>query len=283
MKRDYPFIVCVVAAWLLIVALCVLLTVKARAQIAPGALHRLIGNPSGSNPLIPQTISGLYYWWRSSDLAVGNKVTNWIDRIQGASLTNETAATQPTNSASGVYFDGTMFLTNNPEFGLTSENTTGGGCTIFFILKWGDSTLTRAPYLSSRSNGVATANRTYSLISKALADSSNSGSRWLKMEGTSTWVPLLGADSGAYSIPTNQVITLCTAKTWSTTTDSYTNGVLSKSGITTDGSERFAKIGADYGGWFWKGTIIEEMIYTNVLTSLQISNLNYYATNTYGL
>lgn len=52
MKRDHTFIVCVVAAWLLIVALFVLLTVKARAQIAPGALHRLTGNSTSSDVTI---------------------------------------------------------------------------------------------------------------------------------------------------------------------------------------------------------------------------------------
>lgn len=67
--------------------------------------------PSTPDSIITNDIPGIYLWWHSGDLPVGTNVTNWTDRIQGLQLKSPTT-TYTTNSADGVYFDGTHYFTN---------------------------------------------------------------------------------------------------------------------------------------------------------------------------
>jgi hypothetical protein len=73
--------------------------------------------PLNSGEVTPESISGLYYYWRYTDIDTNNAVvTNWIDRIQGAWLTNAATSERPTNTSLGMYFNGAQRLTNTPTF-----------------------------------------------------------------------------------------------------------------------------------------------------------------------
>lgn len=103
------------------------LSCKAQLPILPTTLL------SSSSIPDPTTVPGLALWWVSSDLSVGPKVSDWVDRIQGKHWTNGNSAKQPTNSATGVYFDGSVtVLTNDGSFKLT---TASGLFTIWAIVK----------------------------------------------------------------------------------------------------------------------------------------------------
>lgn len=267
MRKNLSFIFVLAMAWALVIALCFLIAQKAHGQIAPGALHRLIGNPraGGSTPY-PQTLPGLAYYWVASDLNVGDKVTNWIDRIQGLAWTNQTSAKQPTNSALGVYFDGTMFLTNsgmvmpvnqyNSLFVIIRRDTYPGvfqGILCNVATKFG--------YVFNNIGIISYADWAFAQASQA--DLSGNQGR-LK---TNTFMTLIadsynGSGSDHY----------------------YTNGILSATISSTTVSSAVATNllgGTGDAGRYLVGYIRELAIITNTITATIASNLNYYATNTY--
>jgi hypothetical protein len=53
------------------------------------------------------------YWWISTNLVYSNSVAIWTDVVQGASWTNGSSSTRPTNSVFGVGFNTSQVLTNS--------------------------------------------------------------------------------------------------------------------------------------------------------------------------
>lgn len=122
---------------ILLIALCVLMARKAHGQIAPGALHRLIGNPIGS--LDPETIipfaSKKRYWYKATDLS-SSPVSDWVDRVSAYHWWQGTGAKQPTWDTNGVSFNGTshvLFATNAPL--VTTVPSNGVSNSVLFIFK----------------------------------------------------------------------------------------------------------------------------------------------------
>ncbi len=114
-------------------------------------------NGSGAAAVVgtpPNQIVNARFWWHWSDAGATNaNVVSWTDRIGGLILTNQATTKQPTNSALGVGFNGSTYLTNTSPFqilvgtgrtgsvwvvcslvtsagalgGVTCDNTSGGG------------------------------------------------------------------------------------------------------------------------------------------------------------
>lgn len=65
-------------------------------------------------PLTNDTgIAGMAYYWNYNDLTANTAVSAWPDRIQAKGYNQGMSSRQPTNSSSGVHFDGiTQWLTN---------------------------------------------------------------------------------------------------------------------------------------------------------------------------
>jgi hypothetical protein len=74
------------------------------------------GLPSGTVGTPPNQITNIRYWWNFSDNPTNVNVTNWVDRIQGLVLTNNADSKRPTNSTTGVGFNGSTYLTNIANF-----------------------------------------------------------------------------------------------------------------------------------------------------------------------
>ncbi len=124
---------------LLPIFLLVAVSVKAQLPILQPMLQTA-SVVAGPVPFMPN----LAEYWEFTDtthiLTTNAAVTNWIGKLQGTILTNGATAKQPTNSASGVGFDGTRSLTNVPF--LVNTNWT---ITIFYQFTGTFSDLQTAP------------------------------------------------------------------------------------------------------------------------------------------
>lgn len=104
---------------------------------------------TSSAPPGPATFPGMDLYWVASDLPVGPKVSSWVDRIQGKLWTNGNSSTQPTNSALGIYFDGSNgVLTNDGSWAML---TAGPPCTWWVVLKPVENgkSSTRRPFINA--------------------------------------------------------------------------------------------------------------------------------------
>lgn len=261
MKRDYPFIACVAAAWLLIIALFVLLTVKARAQIAPGALHRLIGNPSAGTPgfTIPQ-YTNIVADLRDGDLANG-MATTWTSRVNGFIWTNTVSG--PIKEASGLHFYGTNFLncTNNSEIILYLTNA-------FCVVYKNDNT-TAAAWKTV--TGAVSAERGLMYKADVFEVYHVTGDMTLITAAkyvTNKWIDVI------YSGGTNSIC--------------YTNGVPSYTNtVAATTVTAYPLIGCNQAGHVdvWKGYIRDIKTWTNTpavgFTSSEVASLHSWLTNEY--
>jgi hypothetical protein len=67
-------------------------------------------------------IPGLQYWFVSSDLSNGITASNWIDRVQGAVLTNGAPSKRPTMDNNGCLVFNLQYITNR-IFGVSNQTT----------------------------------------------------------------------------------------------------------------------------------------------------------------
>lgn len=69
--------------------------------------------PQSVSTASPTSITNLFRWWVSSDVAVGVTVSNQLfDRVASEKMWQMDTASSPTNSASGIRFNGSKWLTN---------------------------------------------------------------------------------------------------------------------------------------------------------------------------
>lgn len=224
---------------------------------------KLLAVPSEIPPFTPRSIPNLSYWWVSSDVPTNINVTNWTDRIQGAIYTNgTTGASRPTNSALGMHFSraSSQILTNN-VISLGGTNTGS-----YWIIMRRDFSGGFQDFLDYANSGD----------SEWYFDNVNQMSI-----DAATVIKNIGAQAAstffdAYLISDNANVR----------TSLYTNGVLGAT-FTTYTALNFQKpLGFIMGGilnnGFLDGYIKELGIWTNtIFTTIQISNLHYYTTNTY--
>lgn len=245
----------------LICVLC-LCAVSLESQISPGALHRLIGNPSAGGGGLP--VAGVSYWWVSSDLPTNGYVTNWIDKIKGSAWTNGAAGTtRPTNTLTGVYFDGSKSqrLTNSGVYfsSGTAEpsthwiiiNRVGGGAFQDFLDYQNDGVLN---WYFDNANRYATM-----MTPTATYDGRSPTNQWFD------WCITMESGGSGHVFYTNGVpaITNKIGQTWTATPWKLMGGI-------------------SVNGYF-TGYIRELAVWSNHLaTASEVANLHTYATNTYG-
>lgn len=225
-------------------------------------------------PFSPTNIGGLAYWWVSSDLPVGITVSNWVDRIKGESWTNFSGTTCPTNSAIGLFFDGSNdILTNVGTINL--GNKAGSSNSHWAVVSTGRIGAGEAPtILQSRTNGT-------SYYFGQFDNAGNPANRW-SFGGTS---PFFVTGWRTNALVFSDVTGVCDDAAGNMI--GYTNAVPQETNAATGriaNNASWMYLGRDSAGaFFMKGYIKEIAVYTNkILSSVNISNLHYYATNLYG-
>lgn len=246
---------------LLLLSMCV----TALAQPGPIALRSIDAWPSASIVVPSNIASGLRYWWVNHDLDATNFVTNWIDRISSSVWTNGDIANAPTNSATGVFFKrtGSQVLTNS---GVVLGANTADPCSHWYIVNLASGNacgwLTQSRTLAAGGFGFVAAPNPFLAITPSFVQGP-------KIPITTTIdIACTARNSGAaYEI------------VW------YTNGVIfaTNANFTWFGTVSWKSLGGDTADGFYNGRVQELAIWSNtVLSSVNISNLHYYATNTYG-
>lgn len=236
-----------------LLAVCLTLSVSAQFVVDP---YRF-GLPG------PSTISGIRYYWVSEDLAQGVVTANWIDRINGYGIGNSTGAGQPTNTTSGVHFNGAQFLTNSPVFDPTTNTVPLPGQTV------GGYWIVLAPTTPAGLFGCFVASD-----AGAFGLYVTSGGIWRIFGecGSPTW--------GAYSSGTKY--DLAVNDTSCGTNAFYLNGSLSSSGVTAGFYNNVSDIGRQHNGLLpFKGYILEIAFFSRQLTAAEITTLHAYAAAKY--
>ena len=209
-----------------------------------------------------------YRWWVSSDVTVGVTVSNqWLDRIASARLWQMNTAISPTNSALGVRFNGGQTLTN-----------------VVFDPTKGDTSVTNAwVYIIFNPD-----HNTGSPANKAIASAADG--RGI-LFNTSDSLSYAGFDSGGPNtlnrvLSTGVMHDIAVAYN-KTNTTWYTNGVPTLTNTTASFDDYDQQYVGNSGAPAFEGPIkmyISELFFvTNETpTSITISNMHRYATNTYG-
>jgi len=244
-----------------------LLCLSATAQPGPIPLRSVDAWAAGIP--YPQTITPAYYW-TMADLPVGGTVSNWVDRIRGLAWVTDASKNNPTNSSLGVWFDGTMCLTNSGTILKAKAH-----CSLFVIVERTAQDNLLKGIVSEKGfsgQGNIGAYSFVTTLATGLAFAANTA--------------VTGLTAGK-DVKTNSFLTIVTDdNNGGSQTTVYTNGVLAVANLAMPDPTAidFNALGTDKGtaGRFLIGYIKELAWYTNSLSSTVASNLNYYATNTYG-
>ncbi len=207
----------------------------------------------------PSSVTNLAYWWVASDLTLNTKVTNWVDRIQGAVWTNGDTATQPTNSTSGVCFDTTTELTNS-VLDLSGAPWNGGAtwCAVIQPISVTPGVVSGVWIKDTRDFGIG-------FLSSGNAINVNSfGVMFKGLTVKQDWMfPIAGGGSSAY----------------------FTNNVQAHDGTGGNlfNNKTYRLASAVSGGTKGAFFIQEFLIYTNLLATQSVNRatLHTYFTNTY--
>lgn len=238
-------------------------TNKARGQAFTPRRPFIPAVPAAGAPFNPSNIAGLWYWWNADDLTnlQNQAVNSWTDRIQGVVFTNVIAANRPIYTNYGVNFNGSTYLTNYP--GVTAPHNA-------------------ATFVALSRQANANADYYYATWSQ---DSAAGSYGWTlpgdsKVLWAGHWVLVYGA-VGSHLVqcssltPYNQLLTVCAA----TGVGGLTNGVLSDSAGWFDFKyDTFGGYSPPMGSVEgFVGPIYEIILYTNLITATDVSNLNQYA------
>lgn len=235
-----------------------LLLATTGAWAAPGLPYFVKQGPSIILPY-PQTLADTMGYWVSSDLPLSNSVASWVSRISASdTLAQTVSGNRPTNSSLGVYFGGTSVLTNNSKSWWSS--VAGNSGTFFFIV-----------YKNSYTDAA---------LEIMLQDYPGGVSTGFKLEnsfiqyGSANWGHIAGANTYRDFV---FVLDTATAKAYC-----WTNGVSVGAVINLSTTFQGLRLGNRLsGGSPWLGYITEFAVITNHQSDSVISNLHYYATNTY--
>lgn len=230
----------------------------------------------GPPPEVPQTIAGLAYWWHWTVLPTNVVVTNWIDRVQSYPFTNSLLSASPTNTENGVAFSHTGQSLTNPAplqlssnwtvwIGFVYTNLDPGGSFGMNAPLWGDNQIANDFTLGSTFQSTPKAQM--NLIKPPTGAQQSFGLAapyWLKF---TDWVLVSSNNANGGS-----------GNTWG-----YTNGTLAGNGGALPLFTNINNLGwnpqYNDGSTFLVGSIRDFLVYTNVLTPLNISNLHYWRTN----
>lgn len=210
----------------------------------------------------PSTIPEMYIRLKSSDLPLNLAVSAWKDEVSNIYWTNANAGTQFTNSALGVFLDTGQFLESSTNFVALGVNDE-----FLFIFNYVNTSAYETIF--GDPNGESLIGLFVGAAGFGSVVTGNAVAYWSK--------PALG--DGVF----HDCLTIGGNGISST---GYTNGVASLSYTPSGGFPRINRIGNNQAGHAdqYKGYIAEIIVWTNhtgAFSSTTISNLHYYATNTY--
>ncbi len=212
-------------------------------------------DPSGAN--------ALYAWWVASDLTANSLVgdTNpWIDRIQGVLLRQATANTYPTNESNGLRFNDFQWLSNS----VVSPGTNSTLSVIIhptaFTTQNGDMCIYTSSANFVNSLGVSLSANKFTFYTSGYNDFGST-----VILSNSYDVTLVQSNSTMYCYTNGDF-----AATISVTPPSDTGYQWRRLAFDSTADGKFT-------GW-----IREVLIWSNNLSSAQVSNVHTYRTNLYG-
>lgn len=259
----------VVWIWALAIIAFALVIAQVRGQLMSSSLPFLAGGgASVIGPDIPDQIGTNGYRWvytnaNLDSLAFDYPATNWVDIRNNREMTN--IVSYPIATSNGVYFNrsGWLHMTNTLPFGVNADTGFSNSYMMVLLLDrtvqlqatWGHATEFYANYIS---NNV-----------------------WIWQNGTNSMVGTLPA-----GVISNSVFDLIVSAGagGSNYSKSYINGV---EVTNTFGGMDFLSFGNDNSSEInpsdtFSGSALELIYWTNtVLSSANVSNLHYYATNRY--
>lgn len=199
---------------------------------------------------------GIGWRWKSSALSTG-LVSIWTDSIRGYNLAQSASGNRPTNDVNGVTFAASKWLDATNLALVCSSSSSAKDC--FMVIVKFDAVTEQyilGENLGGAYAGLSTLTRWY-----------NPNAPW-GLTATGQWIDFLyaGKSGTVYQTYTNGVVGN------STTTGSYYDSTVVKVGSLSGNNANF------------KGQLKEFIVWTNVVgfDSTAVSNIHYYATNTYG-
>lgn len=211
----------------------------------------------------PSSISTIRYWWVASDLSLGAVSGNWSDRINAYGLGQATAANRPTNTASGVFFNGSpTSLTNSPGGWQWATNGTPHRGSVWVVV---------APTTPPASIG-------------GIVGSTNASGYGLYTTSAKVYRNFATAGSPTFgSWQTNVFQDVALVITEGSTNTYFTNGVQAANATAGDINGGQLTVGRDNQAspGYYKGYIQEIAWFADYLTPAQIVTLHTYATNRY--
>lgn len=204
---------------------------------------------------------GIAFRWKASTTTTNARVPLWTDSIQGYNFSQSTVNNQPTNNNGVVQFYGTnYFVATNFTSG------TSGAATEWNFL------------LVSDFRDVASSQM-------VLGNTIAGGNMYVAMSSPPN---IYNGINGGNAMGPMYAITydIISARTGVGTTQTYTNGINGQTlSVAWNGNTPITGVGATGAGASkFNGSIREFIVWTNSggnWTSLQVSNVHYYATNTY--
>lgn len=260
--------------YLAIICVCLLCAVSLESQIAPGALHRLIGNPSaGGSADSPTNWASLVGWYppttfykldQTTPATTGDAVGRWADVTSGhydLTMDNSVRSVYATNRANGAngsnYFQVTLNGAGNAPRAYT--NTMALGYTNYSI--------------AALMQFYPTA--TFNNERMEFATSAS---------GVLNYVPdntlKIVATSGAATIPTNTWIDVIVVGNTANAV-LYTNGVAYVTNSAALSLLNVMSLGVKSGNNA-SGNYQEILVYNESLSSAQLAAVHNYLTNKYG-
>lgn len=239
-----------------------LLALSAWAQPDP-IWRKLLAVPStpGKVKSIPETIPGMMFWWKATDISSNTAMTFWKDRIVGSTMLVNAGTI--TNNIQDVWFPGGNggqgFNVTNVNIGVDSGAPETNSFFVIFSPKGGaqaqifDGTADSTGYALHSNNHIFDEASAVDLTKSAI--SVGVYQDWIQAT-TNLTTPLFPR-------------MYC-----------FTNGAIAATNTVT-GISHLAKVGTQNNGFSgYKGSISEIIIYTNyVFTLNDVSNLHYYRTN----
>lgn len=214
----------------------------------------------------PQTL-GARYWWVSSDLTTNVNVTNWVDRIQSFVFTNGDDSLRPTNSATGVGFDGSHWLSNTPGF---DWETSGAGTASVWVVF--------SPVTAAAANGGFLASD--SSAGSGIYSPSGNQMKNFGDKGNATMFNFVSGNTYDMAITISNIA----GQTYNWTNNVFATTAIAGQPNRTAGHSNQIYLAKDgqASPVFFKGKVLELVwFYSNIEASV-ISQLHTYATNKYG-
>lgn len=204
----------------------------------------------------PQVIRDWYYVDVTNNVTVSNQ---WLDRIVSARMWQMDTTKSPTNSSSGIRFNGGKYLTNvSLSFGQTGS---GDAYSLFLVYQFDSSPAT-----------------------EMIAGDADGGGQGLFVNTSSQlqWFGVSGSPNTAALTPNVLQDVLVVGTNNGAITRIYTNGVLAVSGTGGNPTGGIMEMGGGTGGFTFKGYVLREVLWDLPMPPAQVAIPHQWRTNTLG-